>query len=104
MRPAPPRENLRAYNRGMRSIAVDATVMGNRLPCRRPHRREISAAHLAAQREQQFREMGRVEGMPDWALPSGFASSVRQTRPTAKKVKDDKGGYTDNDHDNTKAD
>ena len=64
----------------------------------------LSRRSLAAQREHQFREMGRVEGMPDWALPSGFASSVRQTRPTAKKVRDDKGGYTDNDHDNTKAD
>ena len=64
----------------------------------------LSRRSLAAQREQQFREMGRVEGMPDWALPSGFAPSVRQTRPTAKKVRDDKGGYTDSDHDNTKAD
>jgi hypothetical protein len=64
----------------------------------------LSRRSLAAQREQQFREMGRVEGMPDWALPSGFAPSARQTRPTAQKVRDDKGGYTDDDHDDTKAD
>jgi hypothetical protein len=64
----------------------------------------LSARPLASQREDQFREMGRVEGIPSWALPSGFALSGRQTRPTAKKVRDDNGDYTDNDQDDGKAD
>lgn len=64
----------------------------------------LSRRSLAAQREQQFREMGRVEGIPDWALPNGFAPNVRQTRPTVKKVRDEKGGYTDGDHNDSTAD
>ncbi len=55
-----------------------------------------SVRSLAAQRDDQFREMGRVEGIPSWALPGLAAPDHRQTRPSATKVRDDKDGYTDN--------
>jgi hypothetical protein len=59
---------------------------------------------LATQREQQFREIGRVEGLSGWSLPDEFAPAARQTKPNLKKIRDDKGSYTDNDRDDDKAD